>query len=144
MPQKPFFRKHDGWWVVQLRQGSKRWQHKLVKGTPPKGKDTEQEAFQLFNQLMAEGSDNVPSPSKIRMADVLKAFLEHSAAHHKPSTFDWYKNFLVSFDEVYGNLRPHQVTPDIVEAWLRTEKGWKGKLPRTLGRCLQARLFLHE
>jgi integrase len=126
MPQKPFFRKHDGWWVVQLRQGNKRWQHKLIKGTPPKGKDTEQEAYRLFSQLMAEGSDQLPAPAKIRMAEVLKAFLEHSAATHKPSTFAWYKNFLVSFDDLYGALRPHQVTPAIVEAWLKTEEGWKG------------------
>jgi hypothetical protein len=41
MPQKPFFRKHDG--VVQLRQGAKHWQHKLIKGTLPRGKDTEQQ-----------------------------------------------------------------------------------------------------
>lgn len=126
MPQKPFFRKHDGWWVVQLRQGAKRWQHKLIKGTLPKGKDTQQEAYQLFNQLMAASDDSVPPPTKIRMADVLKAFLEHSAAAHKPSTFAWYKNFLVSFDNLYGALRPHQVTPEIVEAWLKTEKGWIG------------------
>jgi hypothetical protein len=32
---------------------------------------------------------------------------------------------LVSFDDLFGTLRPHQVTPDIIEAWLKTEKGWK-------------------
>jgi len=126
MPQKPFFRKHDNWWVVQLRQGSKRWQHKLIKGTPPRGKDTQQDAYQLFSQLMAEGSDQHPTPTRIRMSDLLKAFLEHSAACHKASTFAWYKKFLVSFDDIYGALRPHQVTPEIVGAWLETEKGWKG------------------
>ena len=31
MPEKPFFRKHDGWWYVQLRTGSKRFLKKLVK-----------------------------------------------------------------------------------------------------------------
>jgi len=126
MPQRPFFRKHDSWWVVQLRQGSKRWQHKLVKGTMPKGKDTEQEAYQLFNQLMAEGSDSLPAPNKIRMTELLAAFLEHAAGSVKARTFEWYKMFLVSFDELYGTLRPHQVTAEIVEAWLKTEKGWKG------------------
>jgi len=65
MPQKPFFRKHDCWWVVQLRQGAKRWQHKLIKGTLPRGKDTEQQAYTLFNSLMAEGSDSLPPPTKI-------------------------------------------------------------------------------
>jgi integrase len=126
MPNKPFFRKHDGWWVVQLRQGSKRWQHKLVKGTSPKGKDTEQQAYQLFNALMAEGADSLPAPDKIRMGELLKAFLEFSAAKHKRNTFDWYKFYLVSFDAVYSSLRPHRVTPEVIEAWLKTEKGWKG------------------
>ena len=34
--------------------------------------------------------------------------------------------FAVSFDELYGALRPHQVTPEIIDAWLKTEKGWNG------------------
>jgi hypothetical protein len=125
MPNKPFFRKHDSWWVVQLRQGSRRWQHKLIKGAQPKGKDTEQQAYQLFNQLMAEGSDSLPPPDKIRMTDLLRAYLEFSAASHKENTFKWYKFYLVSFDAIYGTMRPHQVTPGIVDAWLKTEKGWK-------------------
>lgn len=126
MPQKPFFRKHDCWWVVQLRQGSKRWQHKLVKGSAPHGKDTQQQAYQLFAQLIAEGADSLPTPSKIRMGDLLKAFLEYSAAQHSRNTFEWYKFFLVSFDGIYGALRPHQVTPEVVDAWLKLESGWKG------------------
>ena len=126
MPNKPFFRKHDAWWVVQLRQGNKRWQHKLVKGSPPRGKDTEQQAYQLFNQLMAEGNDSLPPPEKIRMTDLLRAYLEFSSVNHTPSTFKWYKFFLVSFDDLYGSLRPQLVTPAIIEAWLRTKGGWKG------------------
>lgn len=126
MPKKPFFRKHDGWWVVQLRQGNKRWQRKLVKGVPPKGKDTEQQAYRLFNQLMAEGADYLAAPDKIRMAELLKAFLEFSAANHKESTFNWYKFYLVTFDARYGSLRPHQVTPDVIEAWLKSKVNWKG------------------
>ena len=126
MPRKPFFRKLDGWWVVQLRQGSKRWQHKLVKGAKPKGKDTEKEAYALFSRLMADDIDSLPVPTKIRMTDILRAFLEHSSANHKQSTFEWYKNFLTSFADLYGNLRPHQVTSELVGAWLKTETGWNG------------------
>ena len=29
MPLKPFFRKFDGWWYIQLRQGHKRFAKKL-------------------------------------------------------------------------------------------------------------------
>ena len=126
MPQKPFFRKHDNWWVVQMRQGKKRWQHKLCKGLPPRGKEAEQEAYQLFNQLMAEGADALPTPSKVRVHDLLQAFLQFSARHNDERTFEWYKSFLASFDELFGSLRPHQVTPEVVEAWLNTNEGWKG------------------
>ncbi len=126
MPQKPFFRKHDGWWVVQLRQGSRRWQHKLIKGTLPKGKDTEKDAYRLFNEIMAEGTETLPAPNKIKMTELLAAFLEQASTAVKKRTFEWYKTFIVSFDELYGNLRPHQVTPEIIQAWLKTETGWKG------------------
>lgn len=126
MPQKPFFRKHDQWWVVQLRQGNKRWQHKLCKGCSPRGKDTEQDAYQLFNQLMAEGSDNLPPPTKIRVNEILAAFLKYSAANNEQRTFEWYQTYLVNFDALYGSLRPHQVTPEIVDAWLNANKGWDG------------------
>ena len=126
MPQKPFFRKHDSWWVVQMRQGRKRWQHKLCKGSPPRGKDTEQEAYQLFAQLMAEGADNLPPPSRVRVHDVLAAFLTYSAEHNDERTFEWYKSFLVNFDDLYGQLRPHQVTPEVVDAWLNANPGWDG------------------
>jgi hypothetical protein len=78
MPHKPFFRKHDGWWVVQMRQGQRRWQHKLCKGSPPLGKDTEPEAYQLFSLLMAEGAHSLPAPTKVRVHDVLLAVLEYS------------------------------------------------------------------
>jgi integrase len=121
MPQKPFFRKHDGWWYIQVRQGRKRFQKKLVKG-----KENEQEAYRLFNLLMAEGTDSLPPPTRLRVHDVLQAFLQFSARSNDRRTFEWYQMFLSSFDDSYGALRPHQVTPEIVEAWLNSEKGWKG------------------
>jgi site-specific recombinase XerD len=121
MPEKPFFRKHDGWWYIQLRQGSKRFLKKLVKG-----KENRQQAFELFNQLMAEGTDNIPSPTRVRVCDVLAAFLKHAADTTGERTFEWYKFFLVTFDDLYGSLKPHQVTGEIVDAWLNAHPGWKG------------------
>lgn len=121
MPEKPFFRKFDGWWYVQLRQGAKRFLRKLVKG-----KENRQEAFRLFNQLMEEGTESIPAPTKCRVSDILRAFLAHASTTTKERTFDWYKSFLVDFDAFYGSLKPHQLTPAIVEAWLDTHPGWKG------------------
>ena len=87
MPNKPFFRKHDGWWVVQLRQGAKRWQHKLVKGSFPKGKDTEQQAYELFNQLMAEGTEALPAPNKVRVNEIMQNFLQLWGPPHQVGRF---------------------------------------------------------
>lgn len=126
MPQKPFFRKQDNWWVVQLRQGRKRWQHKLVQGSAPKGKDTEKEAYRLFSELMAKDDDELPPPTRLRVTDLLRAFLQHSADHNDKRTFEFYQSFLVTFDDLYGSLKPHQVTSAIVDAWLKAHPGWKG------------------
>jgi len=121
MPEKPFFRKFDGWWYVQLRQGAKRFLKKLVKG-----KENRQEAFALFNKLMEEGTENVPSPTRLKVTDLLRAFLQHSAANNSSRTFAWYQSFLANFDDLYGSLKPHQVTAQIVDAWLNSNQGWKG------------------
>lgn len=79
MPLKPFFRRHDRWWVMQMRQGPRRWQHKLCRGSPPRGLDTQAEAYDLFAKLMARGTE-LPPPTKVKVRDVLRAFLEYSAA----------------------------------------------------------------
>ncbi len=121
MPQKPFFRKHDGWWYVQFRQGHRRFQKKLVRG-----KENEQEAYRLFNELMAEGADSLPPPARLKVHDLLQAFLRHAARTTAERTFEWYKLFLALFDDLYGALRPQQVTPEVVEAWLGANAGWKG------------------
>jgi integrase len=126
LPQKPFFRKHDHWWVVQMRQGRRRWQHKLCRGSPPRGRDAEQDAYRLFAELMARGADGLPPPTRIRVRDILAAFLKWSGQNNDERTFEWYKMFLVSFDDLYGTLRPAQVTQEIVDAWLHAEKGWNG------------------
>lgn len=126
MPEKPFFRKHDKWWVVQLRQGTKRWQHKLCKGSLPKGTDTRQQAYDAFNKLMADGTENLPPPEKIHVSDILRAFLKHSSTTNKQRTFEWYQMFLANFDDLYGCLKPYQVTSEIVDKWLKANKGWKG------------------
>jgi len=121
MPEKPFFRKHDGWWYVQLRQGNKRFQKKLVKG-----KDNEREAYRLFNELMAREPDALPPPARLKVTDVLRAFLEHAARTTSERTFAFYQSFLANFDDLYGSLRPSQVSHAIVDAWLNSNKGWRG------------------
>lgn len=120
MPLKPYFRTFDGWWYIQIRQGSKRIQKKLVKG-----KENRQQAYDLFNKMVAEEAE-LPPPTRLKVHDLLVAFLKHAAVSVKEKTFDWYKKFLVNFDDRYGSLKPHQVTGEIVTAWLNSNKRWKG------------------
>jgi integrase len=75
---------------------------------------------------MAEGTENLPPPTRLKVTDLLRAFLQHSAANNAPQTFAWYQSFLANFDDLHGSLKPHQVTPQIVDAWLNSNKGWKG------------------
>jgi site-specific recombinase XerD len=120
MPEKPFFRKFDGWWYVQLRQGRKRFLKKLIKG-----KENRQQAYDLFNQMMAQGAD-IPPPTRCTVSDVLRAFLHHASQHNDERTFAWYKSFLVTFDDLYGSLKLHQITAQTVEDWLNAHPGWRG------------------
>src|SRR5204863_327037 len=80
----------------------------------------------LFNKLMEEGTDNIPPPTKVKVSDILAAFLKHAAETTAQRTFEWYKAFLVTFGDLYGALKPHQVTGDIVDAWLNAHPDWKG------------------
>ncbi len=102
MPEKPFFRKFDGWWYIQLRQGHKRFLKNLIKG-----KENRQQAYELFNQIMAEGADT-PPPTACKVSDILRAFLHFSSLNNDERTFAWYKSFLLTFDDLYGSLKPHQ------------------------------------
>ena len=57
---QPYFRKFDGWWYVQIVEGGRRVQHKLVKGA-----DREEEAYAEYHALMA-GRPSVCSTSTRR------------------------------------------------------------------------------
>ena len=51
-------------------------------------------------------------------------FLDHSERHNEPATFEWYKKYLQSFNDLFGMVGALDVKPIHVTRWLDSEPGW--------------------
>lgn len=122
---KPYFRKFDGWWYVQLRHGRRRLQHKLVRGA-----ECEEEAYAEYHRLMASGSQEMngrsesSAPSVVRapvrpqsVVAIIDQFLDHCQAL-APRTYEWYRQFLESFAKYVG------ASLDVADLKVRHVKKW--------------------
>jgi hypothetical protein len=120
--KKPFFRTFDGCWYAQTRVGKKRKQVKLLDplGEPIRGREREEDAYRAFHRLMAQDPANVPEASRLAVAHVCDLFLSHAEKHNDPKTFTWYKKFLQSFCELWGELPALAVKP--VHVWPAPQK----------------------
>jgi integrase len=119
MPKKPFYRTFDDWWYVQLSSGRKRFQKKLIKG-----RDNETEAYQAFYRVMAAGPD-LPVPTTITSAKCCDLFLAWSQKHNEPATYNWYRGYLQSFCDLFGNVPALDLKPFHITRWLDSHPGWK-------------------
>ncbi|MFN0196147.1 MAG: tyrosine-type recombinase/integrase [Planctomycetaceae bacterium] len=118
---KPYFRKFDGWWYVQLHLNGKRKQYKLVKGL-----ENESDAWQTFHRLMA-------APRPVQLAPVtsetvvalLDVFLGHCIEVRAEATANWYRYFLTSFAKFIGStLTVEDLRTFHVTDWLKTCPKW--------------------
>ena len=112
---KPWFRKFDGWWYVEV--GGK--QTKLAKG-----KDNRSEAIKQFHLLMA--GLQPAKPKSLSVAELCDVYLRHSEREHTPETFAWHKIYLQSFVNRHGLSKAVDVIPFHVTAWLNAHPKWKG------------------
>ena len=111
---KPWYRKQTDIWYVQI--GPK--QHFLAKG-----KDNEKSAFAAYHNIM---SDKKPiEPDRLTVAKVSDLFLEWSAKHNKPETFEWHRSFLQDFCNSYGEKQAVTVIPHQITKWLDDHSSWK-------------------
>jgi integrase len=110
---KPWFRKFDGWWYVEIRGK----QTKLAKG-----KDNRAEAVKQFHLLMT-GTKPV-APKSLTTEEVCDHFLRHSEREHEPETFDWHKHYLQSFCDRCGSLKSCDLIPFHLTSWLDANE-WK-------------------
>jgi integrase/recombinase XerC len=116
---EPFFRRHDGWWYVQI--GKK--QIKLAKG-----KDNEEAVWRAYHRVMAEQGPATPA-APLRdptVTAVCNLFLDFSQKAHAPRTYEFYRDFLADFCTYAGKLRLVELDASHVAAWLDRHPDWKG------------------
>ncbi len=106
---KPWFRAQTQTWYVKINGV----QH-------PLGKD-KKEADRLFHRLMA--GEGLAKPVKdLPMAGLVEHFLSDTQKTVTPETLAWYKGFLGDFAERYPSLKPQDIAPRHVRAWLNAER----------------------
>lgn len=121
---KPFFRKEDGWWYLNIRECGRRRQMRLAEG-----KKNKPEADRRYHEVMAlreqeRATRQRPGPSQL-VETILDQFLVYCRAEHPESTRAWYAGFIEDFaasipvDLLVGELKVHHAT-----AWLASHKSW--------------------
>lgn len=112
---KPWFRKFNNSWYVEI--GGR--QVKLATG-----RDKRAEAVREFHRLMA-GFRPVKAdlPTAQHVCDL---YLQHSEREHEPSTFQWHLAYLQRFCDRYGRMKPSDLIPFHLTAWLDAHPRWKG------------------
>jgi hypothetical protein len=116
---QPFFRRHDGWWYVQLGKQ----QIKLARGV-----DNEDAAWSAYFRVMARQGLATPA-APLRdptVAAVCNLFLDFSQSAHATRTYEWYRGFLEDFCGYAGKLRLSELDSSHVAAWLDRHPDWKG------------------
>ncbi len=113
----PWYRKFNDTWYVTVRGE----QIPLAKG-----KASKKEAERAFHKLMAGDAPQAVRPSDTRVIAVLDLFLDHSRKHNAPRTYEWYRDFLQDFSDMYGLLRVEDLKPFHVTRWADSHPDWEG------------------
>jgi integrase len=129
---KPWFRKFDSWWYVEVAGK----QIKLAKG-----KDNRTEAVKQFHLLMS--GTRPAAPKSLTTAEVCDLFLRHSEKEHEPDTFDWHKYYLQSFCDRCGHLKSADLIPFHLTSWLDANK-WKASRRHATGIVKRAFAWCRE
>lgn len=123
MSPKPWYREFDDWWYVQVRDGGKRRQVKLVKG-----RDQESEATRRWHDLMSRSADKPSSAPAVASQSVhamIDLFLDHCSKNCAKTTYDWYLHFLSSFcGTIDAALTVVQLKRFHVSQWLDASSNW--------------------
>jgi integrase len=119
-PEKPWYWTARDWWVVQ-------WGGKRIRLS--KGKKNKREAFDRFNQMVAETgkpSDAAPVPTVGELTVLYLRDLRHRRdrgdieRQTKPDA----ERRMAGFAEMHGDLPADRVRLLHVDEWLATKAGW--------------------
>jgi integrase len=124
-PNKIWFRKDTGWWMVTLGG---------VKARLAEGRKNKQAAVDKFHELASQRS-RVPESPSARVADVIEAFLAWSKVHRSDETnrnYFWYGE---KFAEHAGYLLVAELKPIHVTRFV-DKYGWKDTTERNARRSV--------
>jgi integrase len=124
-PNKIWFRKDIGWWMVTIG-GSK------IRLTA--GKANRKVAEQKFHELKAVQAKPTES-SDARVADIIDAFLAWTKIHRSPTTNRNYISYGQKFSEASGYLKATEVRPVHVTRWVDSHK-WNQTTERNARRSI--------
>lgn len=124
-PNKIWFRKDVGWWMVTIA-GEK---IRLAQG-----KENRKTAEQKFHSLLS-GRSQAPESPTARVADIIEAFLGWTKIHRSSETNRNYVWYGQSFSEHCGYLQASELKPIHVTRWI-DEKGWKQTTERNARRSI--------
>ena len=138
-PNRIWFRKDTGWWMVTL--GGKKV--RLVEG-----KENKKLAEQKFHEL-AVLQARVPETPSARVADVIEAFLAWAKRHRSEETirnYVWLGSFsFPDFDDILSpEIKPEFDRNRLVEEISSYEKDFPAKDRMTLLQYLDLKLYLQE
>ena len=102
--RKPWFRKSDGWWYFH---DDNRKAHRLSQN--------KRDAFEAWHKIELAADDSSPLARFDAVAD---SFLEWTAAHRSPKTYEWYVRALTAVCEGLGGTPIRQLKKHQVRSWV--------------------------
>ncbi len=115
-PSRPWYRQFNDTWYVCLNGQ----QVALAKG-----KCNKAEAERTFHRMMARDTPQLAKPADTRVVAIFDLFLEHSKKHNAPRTYDWYREFIQDFSNLFGLLKVEDLKPFHLSRWLDSHPAWK-------------------
>lgn len=122
---KPFFKKARGLWYVQIDR-------RQVNLGPNRD-----EAFRRYHELMTNPS--VAESPTTTIVPIIEAFLDWTAKHRAPDTYEWYRYRLQRFVDRYPRLTLNELKPYHVQQWVDSydlSRTSKRNYLRSIKRCL--------
>jgi hypothetical protein len=107
-PNKIWFRKDIGWWMVTLSGRKVRL---------AKGKDQRAAAERKFYELMIARHES-PLVDDPRVVDLIEAFLEFSCKRVAEDTYRNYQWYCQQFAEARGTMTVSQLKPYHITTWI--------------------------
>jgi site-specific recombinase XerD len=75
---------------------------------------------------MAGETPQAARPSDTRVVAILDLFLDYSQKHKALRTYQWYRDFLQDFSDMFGLLKIGDLKPFHITRWVDAHPDWAG------------------